>query len=59
MTYFGVNYYLSGLHSYADGDPVQIPTFVYYTLIIAGIVSVLAAYNEYKFDKPKVEVNPT
>jgi cytochrome c-type biogenesis protein CcsB len=58
MTYFGVNYYLSGLHSYADGDPVQIPVFVYYTLIVAGIVSVLAAYNEYKFDKPREEVNP-
>ncbi len=58
MTYFGVNYYLSGLHSYADGDPVQIPVFVYYTLIIAGIVSVLAAYNEYKFDKPKEELKP-
>jgi len=32
MTYFGVNYYLSGLHSYAAGDPVPIPTFVYYTV---------------------------
>ncbi|MBK8702301.1 MAG: cytochrome c biogenesis protein CcsA [Saprospiraceae bacterium] len=33
MTYFGVNYYLSGLHSYAAGDPVPIPPFVYYTVI--------------------------
>nr|NQU91802.1 cytochrome c biogenesis protein CcsA [Bacteroidota bacterium] len=32
MTYFGVNYYLSGLHSYAGGDPVPIPTFVYYSI---------------------------
>ncbi len=30
MTYFGVNYYLSGMHSYAAGDPVPIPSFVYY-----------------------------
>eukprot|EP01022_Parablepharisma_sp_SALTPOND_P020351 TRINITY_DN36890_c0_g1_i1.p1 TRINITY_DN36890_c0_g1~~TRINITY_DN36890_c0_g1_i1.p1 ORF type:complete len:1153 (-),score=60.37 TRINITY_DN36890_c0_g1_i1:1028-4486(-) len=29
MTYFGVNFYLSGLHSYAKGDPVPIPIFVY------------------------------
>lgn len=29
MTYFGVNFYLSGLHSYAQGDPVPVPTFVY------------------------------
>ena len=34
MTYFGVNYYLSGLHSYAAGDPVPIPSQVYYTAII-------------------------
>ena len=25
MTYFGVNYYLSGMHSYAAGDPVPVP----------------------------------
>ncbi len=29
MTYFGVNYYLSGMHSYAAGDPVPIPGWVY------------------------------
>jgi cytochrome c-type biogenesis protein CcsB len=40
MTYFGVNYYLSGLHSYAAGDPVPIPTFVPVT---AGVVLVIAA----------------
>jgi cytochrome c-type biogenesis protein CcsB len=28
MTYFGVNYYLSGMHSYAAGDPVPIPAWV-------------------------------
>ena len=30
MTYFGVNYYLSGLVFYAAGDPMPIPVFVYY-----------------------------
>ncbi len=30
MTYFGVNFYLSGMHSYAAGDPVPIPSFLYY-----------------------------
>jgi len=34
MTYFGVNYYLSGLHSYAAGDPIPIPTFVPVTIIV-------------------------
>lgn len=32
MTYFGVNFYLSGMHSYASGDPVPIPTWVYISL---------------------------
>ncbi|HKJ05890.1 MAG TPA: cytochrome c biogenesis protein CcsA, partial [Flavobacteriaceae bacterium] len=30
MTYFGVNFYLSGLHSYASGDKAITPSFVYY-----------------------------
>ncbi len=47
MTYFGVNYYLSGLHSYAGGDPVPVPVFVYVTVIILVSLSV-AAYIRYK-----------
>src|SRR6056297_310130 len=35
MTYFGVNFYLVGLHSYASGAQVITPTFIYYT--IAGV----------------------
>jgi len=42
MTYFGVNYYLSGMHSYAKGDPVPIPTFVYYVVVIVFITIALA-----------------
>ena len=40
MTYFGVNFYLSGMHSYATGDPVPIPMWVYYavTIVIATII---------------------
>jgi len=41
MTYFGVNYYLSGLHSYAGGDPVPVPVFVY---IAAGLLVALALF---------------
>lgn len=51
MTYFGVNYYLSGLHSYANGDPVPVPTFVYYTLFVIAVVSILSAYKEFTFKK--------
>ena len=49
MTYFGVNYYLSGLHSYAAGDPVPIPTFVYYTVAIMVVISLLAYFNNQRF----------
>ncbi|MDR0747655.1 MAG: cytochrome c biogenesis protein CcsA [Helicobacteraceae bacterium] len=28
MTYFGVNYYLSGMHSYANGEPLPIPSWL-------------------------------
>jgi cytochrome c-type biogenesis protein CcsB len=49
MTYFGVNYYLSGLHSYAKGDPVPVPTFVYYTLITIAVVSLMAFITNRRF----------
>ena len=52
MTYFGVNFYLSGLHSYAAGDPVPIPTFVYYTAAVITIVAVWAYINNDRF-KPE------
>lgn len=45
MTYFGVNYYLSGLHSYAAGDPVPIPDFVPITYTVLFLVIVLAFRN--------------
>ena len=48
MTYFGVNFYLSGLHSYAKGDPVPIPNFVYYTLVVIFAVAVTAYFREDK-----------
>ena len=38
MTYFGVNFYLVGLHSYASGDKVITPNFIYYSI---GLVSLL------------------
>ncbi len=42
MTYFGVNYYLAGLHSYAKGDPVPVPDFVPWTYAVIAIVIALA-----------------
>ena len=50
MTYFGVNYYLSGLHSYAAGEPVPIPSWVYYG--IAGLIILTTlAYKNRKMGK--------
>lgn len=43
MTYFGVNFYLSGLHSYAAGDPLPIPVFLYYFVGFTILLIVLAA----------------
>jgi len=45
MTYFGVNYYLAGLHSYAKGDPVPIPDFVPITYAIIFVLVALAFRN--------------
>ncbi|MEN4052349.1 cytochrome c biogenesis protein CcsA [Sulfurimonas sp. NWX79] len=45
MTYFGVNYYLAGMHSYAKGDPVPIPDFVPVTYAIVFIIIILAYRN--------------
>jgi len=45
MTYFGVNFYLSGLHSYAQGDPVPIPVFVYYAIAVIALLILLASRN--------------
>ena len=49
MTYFGVNYYLSGLHSYAAGDPVPMPPSVYYTAAVFTGISLLAYWKYRKF----------
>ncbi len=48
MTYFGVNYYLSGLHSYAAGDPIPVPVWVYYAVTVVAIVIVAASFNRTK-----------
>ena len=44
FTYFGVNYYLSGLHSYAAGDPMPIPAWIYITAAGMLILSSVAYF---------------
>ena len=50
MTYFGVNYYLSGLHSYGSGDPIPIPNFVYITIFALIAISTFALIKYKKMD---------
>lgn len=50
MTYYGVNYYLSGLHSYAAGDPLPIPQWVYMVASGIVIISILAYWKKWKYN---------
>lgn len=47
MTYFGVNFYLVGLHSYASGDKIITPDFVYYSVAFVALLGA-ASYFPYK-----------
>ncbi|WP_104721479.1 cytochrome c biogenesis protein CcsA [Helicobacter mesocricetorum] len=53
MTYFGVNFYLSGLHSYAAGDPLPIPVFLYY-FVVATILLIIVAARKRDLEPPKL-----
>ena len=44
MTYFGVNFYLVGLHSYASGDKVITPNFVYYSTLFVFILGLISYF---------------
>lgn len=49
MTYFGVNFYLTGLHSYASGDKVVTPSFVYWSVAIVAVLGTLSYFKYRKF----------
>ncbi len=48
MTYFGVNFYLTGLHSYASGDKVVTPAFVYWSVAFVAILGAVSYWREKK-----------
>jgi cytochrome c-type biogenesis protein CcsB len=54
MTYFGVNYYLTGLHSYASGDPIPVPNFVYIAVVAFIALTVMAGMS-YRHNKLAVK----
>ena len=50
MTYFGVNFYLTGLHSYASGN-VETPIYFWYLagfIFLLGLFSFIQFYKHYK-----------
>ena len=53
MTYFGVNYYLSGLHSYAQGEPAPIPTGVYVAVVVVFMLIFAAFISEKSLKESK------
>ena len=51
MTYFGVNFYLSGLHSYASGDQAVTPKEAYIYIISLIILTIIASFKYKKYFK--------
>ncbi len=49
FTYFGVNYYLSGLHSYAAGDPMPIPFWIPVTVVVMLVLSIASYFSKRKY----------
>ena len=52
MTYFGVNFHLSGLHSYASGEKQNV-VYYFYTLIVVVIIGIFAFLKYIKHYKKK------
>ena len=55
MTYFGVNFYLTGLHSYASGDVPVTPNFVYYLVLFFLLLSGISYLGYRKYYTKKTE----
>jgi len=51
MTYLGVNYYLSGLHSYGSGEGLQFPLALVVVFLMIGIIAFLAKKRGIEFKK--------
>jgi cytochrome c-type biogenesis protein CcsB len=49
MTYFGVNFILTGLHSYASGDGFTVPPITYYAISVFVILAIMAVVVERKY----------
>lgn len=60
FTFFGVNFYLVGLHSYAQGDGLgKVPNWIFYTVLCFYILTELAAarHRLYKASTNEISFN--
>ncbi len=58
MTYFGVNFYLKGLHSYASGDKVITPNSIYYSIVFLIVLGGISYWrNQVHYKKKKEPVS--
>ncbi|MEA3462136.1 MAG: cytochrome c biogenesis protein CcsA [Bacteroidota bacterium] len=48
MTYFGVNYFLGGMHSYASGSSFKVPLWTYLIILLLMVLSVFAYRRQQK-----------
>ncbi|GAA4278037.1 cytochrome c biogenesis protein [Aquimarina mytili] len=55
MTYFGVNFYLKGLHSYASGDKVVTPNAVFYSIAFLVVLGAFSYWRNNVHYKKKKE----
>jgi cytochrome c biogenesis factor len=46
FTYFGVNFYLAGLHSYQSGQQILSYQYIAFTLVVLAVIGALA-YRKY------------
>ena len=52
FTFFGVNFYLVGLHSYAQGEGLaEIPSWIYYTIYSFALFSLISFLRVRKYKK--------
>ena len=58
FTFFGVNFYLVGLHSYAQGDGLaEVPVWIKLTFLFFGLFTAFVAYRNWSFKKKLKQKN--
>jgi ABC-type transport system involved in cytochrome c biogenesis permease subunit len=57
MTYFGVNYFLGGMHSYASGSAFELPVGLYVAVVVVIALGIFAYRKQMKIlpDSPEKE----